>query len=86
MDFFEQLRRHLSPADFARMQEWMASLDEATRAEMLEFILARESNAPGVGEAAPDFDLPLLGHEPRRVRLSTFRGERPVALIFGSFT
>jgi hypothetical protein len=34
---------------------------------------------------APDFDLPLLNGS-GRVRLSSFRGAKPVALIFGSYT
>lgn len=37
------------------------------------------------GDMAPDFDLPLHGTE-EHVRLSSFRGERPVVLIFGSYT
>ena len=85
MDFFEQLQRHLSPKDFTRMQEWIAAQEPAVQAEMLQFILARETHAPAVGEAAPDFDLPRLGGGPP-VRLSRFRGVRPVALIFGSYT
>jgi peroxiredoxin len=37
------------------------------------------------GSPAPDFN--LLGVEDEyRVRLSSFRGHRPVVLIFGSFT
>jgi hypothetical protein len=42
-----------------------------------------------VGDLAPDFNLERLGAEtPRaeRVRLSSFRGQRPVALFFGSYT
>ena len=44
-----------------------------------------------VGDPAFPFDLPLLDsetHEPsgRRVRLADFAGERPVALVFGSYT
>ena len=41
--------------------------------------------APKLGEIAPDFEL----HSPdglTSVRLSSFRGNKPVALIFGSFT
>jgi len=43
------------------------------------------------GDPAADFDLPLLDpetHAPsgERVRLSSFAGERPVVLIFGSYT
>ena len=40
---------------------------------------------PNQVKPAPDFDLPLRGSA-ARVRLSTFRGTRPVALIFGSYT
>ncbi len=38
-----------------------------------------------VGDPAPDFDLALAG-SPGRVRLSSFRGDRPVVLVFGSYT
>jgi peroxiredoxin len=38
-----------------------------------------------VGDAAPDFNLPMLD-ENRRVRLSEEVRERPVVLIFGSYT
>lgn len=38
-----------------------------------------------VGDAAPDFDLPLLDHD-RGVRLSEQWRTRPVVLIFGSYT
>jgi len=37
------------------------------------------------GDPAADFDLKML-HSERRVRLSTFQGQKPVALVFGSFT
>ncbi len=55
---------------------------EAIRADAL----AREARAPAVGTTAPDFELPLLDDRAKTVRLSSFRGERPVALIFGSYT
>ena len=43
------------------------------------------TDVPRVGEEAPEFELSdNTGENP--VRLSDFRGERPVALIFGSFT
>lgn len=45
----------------------------------------RRHNHPRVGERAPDFELDL--HDGSgRVRLSSFRGDRPVVLIFGSLT
>jgi peroxiredoxin len=41
--------------------------------------------APKAGDEAPDFELwDITGENP--VRLSDFRGKKPVALIFGSFT
>jgi hypothetical protein len=55
--------------------------------------LYRRLMDPGVrpGEPAFTFDLPLLDpetHRPsgERVRLDDFAGERPVALVFGSYT
>ena len=38
-----------------------------------------------VGDAAPDFDLQGVDGS-ARVRLSSFRGKQPVALVFGSYT
>ena len=38
-----------------------------------------------VGDPAPDFELPLLDRT-RTVKLSAFRGDRPVVLVFGSYT
>ena len=44
-----------------------------------------------VGDPAFDFELPLLDGETHErtgetVRLSSFTGDRPVALVFGSYT
>jgi hypothetical protein len=67
---------------------WLASAGlsrerwEQIRAQMR----AREAHAPAIGDRAPDFDLPYLGGDGARVRLSSFQGRRPVALIFGSYT
>jgi len=46
---------------------------------------AREHNHPKIGENAPDFELDRYDGS-GRVRLSSFRGDRPVVLIFGSLT
>jgi hypothetical protein len=44
-----------------------------------------DARAPRVGDMAPDFELfDVSGENP--VRLSGFRRQKPVALIFGSFT
>jgi hypothetical protein len=37
------------------------------------------------GDPAPDFRLPTLDHA-SQVQLSSFRGSRPVVLVFGSYT
>ena len=42
-------------------------------------------NAPKKGEMAPDFEVTDLTGT-KTIRLSDFRGERPVVLLFGSFT
>ena len=37
------------------------------------------------GDPAPDFELETVDHQ-SRVRLSAFRGSKPVVLVFGSYT
>jgi hypothetical protein len=70
------------PEDFVR--DVLNTTPEALRA-LYEERRPIEEQAPKVGDPAPDFALaPLGGGEP--VRLSRFRGDRPVALIFGSYT
>jgi len=44
-----------------------------------------ETQAPKSGDPAPDFELLDVSGE-HAVRLSDFQGEKPVALVFGSFT
>ena len=41
--------------------------------------------APKPGDLAPDFELRDV-NDAEAVRLSDFRGQKPVALVFGSFT
>ena len=41
--------------------------------------------APKAGDVAPDFELRDI-HGENPVRLSQFRGQKPVALVFGSCT
>lgn len=48
-------------------------------------IQARAGNHPRTGDPAPDFELDRYDGS-GRVRLSSFRGDRPVVLIFGSLT
>lgn len=44
-----------------------------------------DASAPKVGALAPDFELYDINGE-NIVHLSEFRGHKPVALVFGSFT
>src|SRR5713226_9754766 len=37
------------------------------------------------GDTAPDFSLETVDHK-SRVQLSSFRGQKPVVLVFGSYT
>jgi hypothetical protein len=61
----------------ANAREW--------RVHELEWQLDNDRRSPKVGHLAPDFELQdPSGHTP--VRLSSFRGKRPVALVFGSYT
>jgi hypothetical protein len=46
--------------------------------------LARRG-ATRAGEMAPDFSLPTVDRK-TEVRLASFRGHRPVVLVFGSYT
>jgi hypothetical protein len=83
--FMDLLRKNLSEKDFGRMMAFTAGMQPERRAVMLKFIAERETLAPAVGTEAPDFKLPRLsGGGP--VQLSSLRGQKPVALIFGSYT
>ncbi len=72
--------------------------DDAGKADLLAAFDAVDANddgvastdevpvPPGVGEVAPDFTLRHADDPSRSVTLSSFRGDKPVALIFGSYT
>jgi hypothetical protein len=46
---------------------------------------ARGKRVPRVGQMAPDFELRTPDGK-QTIRLSSYRGQRPVVLIFGSHT
>jgi hypothetical protein len=83
--FMDLLRKNLSEKDFTRMMAFTAGMQPERRAVMLKFIAERETLAPEVGTEAPDFKLPRLDSG-AQVQLSSLRGQKPVALIFGSYT
>ena len=53
--------------------------------QAMEAVALRDEMGPHVGEVPTDFNLKRVGSEDR-VRLSSFKGKKPVALIFGSYT
>jgi Ca2+-binding EF-hand superfamily protein len=78
------------------LEPWFTKLDKNQDGELAGDELSgppaggrgatRGGRAPQKGDAAPDFDLPVLGSKTDRVKLSSFAGTKPVALIFGSYT
>jgi len=84
-EFFAQLQKHLSQKDLTGMMAFMNAMPVEQRASFMRFLSERETHAPAVGSSAPDFELPKLGGG-QKIRLSDFRGHKPVALIFGSYT
>jgi len=74
--------RALSTADEALGRKQEAARERAAAAKLDE---GAGSGGIPLGSAAPDFIL-LLSSGNRRVRLSEFRGKRPVVLVLGSYT
>ena len=83
--FMDLLRKNLSDTDFKRMMAFIDGMEPERRTAMTRFLAERETLAPAIGADAPDFKLPRLGST-EQVQLSSFRGRKPVALIFGSYT
>ena len=85
-DLHQQMKA--SPTLGLTMREALGSRIEEMSPEVrvvIETFMGRDEMGPAVGEEAPDFFLKRLGSE-ERVRLSGYRGVRPVALAFGSYT
>ena len=55
------------------------------RAHEIDWQLVNDRGSPKVGDLAPDFELDDPSGK-KSVRLAAFRGQRPVALVFGSYT
>ena len=53
--------------------------------EAMEAVATRDEMGARTGDVPPDFDLKRMGSD-QRVRRSRFKGQTPVALIFGSYT
>jgi hypothetical protein len=73
------------PEDFATH---IAKLPQAAAFMLIPFEtlwMHARAGALAPGDPAPDFNLETLDHK-SRVELSSFRGVKPVVLIFGSYT
>lgn len=71
-EYFSSVMKHVGPAPFLLFP--FESMWKQARKGALR-----------PGDMAPDFALPRLGGS-ETVRLSSYRGSRPVVLIFGSYT
>lgn len=80
----EDLREALNPPQPAK-----SGGDEPSPLVLIRGLLSGELGSlwegPGISQKAPDFALQTQDGK-RQVRLSDFRGKKPVVLIFGSFT
>ena len=60
------------------------------RSDGMRLIKERGNNVPKVGQMAPDFTLKVAGGKApdgkEVIQLSSFRGKKPVVVIFGSVT
>jgi Ca2+-binding EF-hand superfamily protein len=65
------------------LDEVFARLD-ADRSGSLE--RGELGDLPIAGDVAPDFELPFADDDSKTVKLSSYKDDRPVALIFGSYT
>ena len=86
----QDMRTHApAPSGHRRMARqvlaaYSSTVSPALRAA-LEAVVVRDEMGPQVGTYPPDFALKQLGTD-TRVRLSSFRGQQPVGLVFGSYT
>ena len=72
----------------ARRKQVLASRLDSLQSNVrsaLTATAARDETGPKEGDVPPDFNLKRMGSE-EKVRLSSFKGKRPVALVFGSYT
>ena len=84
----DDLRRAFAPPPSEAAAE-PESQPQPTPVYWLKMLLSGQlgsmTKGPELGDPAPDFDLPTFD-DTQRVKLSSFRGKKPVVLIFGSFT
>ena len=79
--------RMSSPPKTTPMKVWKSRAGQYSPQlqAVVDAVFRRDEMGPNEGEPPPDFDLKRLGSE-ERVRLSSFKDQRAVALAFGSYT
>jgi len=91
----EQLERRAEATDFERAglskSDLAREMQHPKAAAMVATLLEREATSITEGDRAPDFTLPRLASPftagvSGQVTLSDHFGDRPVALVFGSYT
>jgi len=75
----------MSSAGENRLKDPYAGKTVKDRVMGRSLIKHRSSNVPKVGEAAPDFTLKTMDGK-KEVTLSSLNPNKPVVLIFGSYT
>jgi Ca2+-binding EF-hand superfamily protein len=81
---FEEMSALFGEID--RNQDGMLAGRELPRQRNRGDAPVRRPQPPKAGEVAPDWELPSAHDPDEMIRLSSFKGEKPVALIFGSHT
>ena len=87
IDYYRAKRKASSGGQMPAREMFEAVGDGLTDVarQAMEAVVQRDEMGPHAGDVPPDFNLKLMGSE-NRVRLSSFKGQKPVALIFGSYT
>ena len=69
------------------MQVWKSRASQYSPQiqEVVNAVFLRDEMGPNEGDAPPDFELKRSGSQ-ERIRLSNFKGQRAVAMAFGSYT
>ncbi len=68
------------------VDEMLGAFSHPKAPDAIAELIAIEAQSVKQGDLAPDFTLPRLTGHGAPVTLSSHRGKRPVALVFGSYT
>ena len=76
----------LPPARFGAFMRHMPAMVVFGALPAEQMWLYARKGALSEGDMAPDFSLPTVQDKSHRVTLSSYRGSKPVVLVFGSYT